>query len=255
MPCCRPTFGSRTSRMPPAIFTRASAPAARSTSTGSSTRPSSRRSCTATHGTSFLPWTSRPCVRRQGAPRPPRLRGVPGGRLRRRIERPDHSPDRMGSRRRAGRAAASAHRGRRLPAPHGALVRQVDFERLPRHVAIIMDGNGRWAAQRHLPRVEGHRAGIDAVRDVVEIVGAARDRRADALRVLGRELEAPGTEVSTLMALLKRYLRLELNALLSNNIRFRVIGRAEENWRPTSARSCGRRRRPRATPACCSTSR
>jgi undecaprenyl diphosphate synthase len=50
--------------------------------------------------------------------------------------------------------------------PDEALVRQIDFERLPAHVAIIMDGNGRWAAKRHLPRVEGHRAGIDAVRDV-----------------------------------------------------------------------------------------
>ena len=48
------------------------------------------------------------------------------------------------------------------------LARQVNFERLPAHVAVIMDGNGRWAAQRHLPRVEGHRAGIDSVRDVVE---------------------------------------------------------------------------------------
>src|SRR5436189_276202 len=48
------------------------------------------------------------------------------------------------------------------------LARQVNFDQLPAHVAIIMDGNGRWAAQRHLPRVEGHRAGIDSVRDVVE---------------------------------------------------------------------------------------
>ena len=52
--------------------------------------------------------------------------------------------------------------------PDEALARQVNFEQLPAHVAIIMDGNGRWAAQRHLPRVEGHRAGIDSVRDVVE---------------------------------------------------------------------------------------
>ena len=48
------------------------------------------------------------------------------------------------------------------------LARQVNFEQLPAHIAIIMAGNGRWAAQRHLPRVEGHRAGIDSVRDVVE---------------------------------------------------------------------------------------
>ena len=52
--------------------------------------------------------------------------------------------------------------------PDEALARQINFEQLPAHIAIIMDGNGRWAAQRHLPRVEGHRAGIDAVRDVVE---------------------------------------------------------------------------------------
>ena len=57
-----------------------------------------------------------------------------------------------------------------LPAgsPEEGLARQVQFDRLPRHVAVIMDGNGRWAAQRHLPRVEGHRAGIESVRDVVE---------------------------------------------------------------------------------------
>ena len=57
-----------------------------------------------------------------------------------------------------------------IPAGHPdeALARQVHFDRLPAHIAIIMDGNGRWAAQRHLPRVEGHRAGIDAVRDTVE---------------------------------------------------------------------------------------
>ena len=52
--------------------------------------------------------------------------------------------------------------------PEEALARQVKFDRLPQHVAVIMDGNGRWAAQQHLPRVEGHRAGIESVRDVVE---------------------------------------------------------------------------------------
>ena len=57
-----------------------------------------------------------------------------------------------------------------IPPGHAdeTLVREIQFDRLPAHVAIIMDGNGRWAAQRHLPRVEGHRAGIDAVRDSVE---------------------------------------------------------------------------------------
>jgi undecaprenyl diphosphate synthase len=108
------------------------------------------------------------------------------------------------------------------------LARQVDFTRLPRHLAVIMDGNGRWAAQRHLPRVEGHRAGIESVREVVE--GSARL----GIRVLTlyafsvENWKRPASEVSTLMMLLKRYLRLELNTLLRNNIRFRVIGRIEE---------------------------
>ena len=74
--------------------------------------------------------------------------------------------------------------------PELALARQIDFDRLPAHVAIIMDGNGRWAAQRHLPRVEGHRAGIDAVRDTVETSARLGHRRSDALRFLGGELEA-----------------------------------------------------------------
>jgi undecaprenyl diphosphate synthase len=108
------------------------------------------------------------------------------------------------------------------------LARGVNFERLPAHVAVIMDGNGRWAAQRHLPRVEGHRAGIDSVREVVE--GSAR-LGIQVLTLYAFSVEnwkRPVTEVSTLMMLLKRYLRLELDTLLRNDIRFRVIGRASE---------------------------
>jgi undecaprenyl diphosphate synthase len=112
--------------------------------------------------------------------------------------------------------------------PEEALARQVNFDRLPRHIAVIMDGNGRWAAQRHLPRVEGHRAGIDSVRDIVE-TSARLDIGVLTLYAFSVEnWKRPITEVSTLMSLLKRYLRLELNNLLRNNIRFRVIGRAEE---------------------------
>src|SRR5215204_4040575 len=109
-----------------------------------------------------------------------------------------------------------------------ALARQVDFARLPQHLAVIMDGNGRWAAQRHLPRVEGHRAGIESVREVVE--GSAR-LGIGALTLYAFSVEnwkRPVTEVSALMTLLKRYLRLELNTLLRNDIRFQVIGRMEE---------------------------
>src|SRR5881392_498123 len=112
--------------------------------------------------------------------------------------------------------------------PDETLARRVNFEQLPAHVAIIMDGNGRWAAQRHLPRVEGHRAGIDSVRDVVET--SARIG-IDVLTLYAFSVEnwkRPRAEVNTLMMLLKRYIRIELGTLLQNNIQFRVIGRPDE---------------------------
>src|SRR5919205_2426478 len=108
------------------------------------------------------------------------------------------------------------------------LVRQVNFERLPEHIAIIMDGNGRWAAQRHLPRVEGHRAGIDAVRDTVETAARLGIKVLTLYAFSMENWKRPAAEISTLMMLLKRYLRLELNTLLRNDIRFNVIGRSED---------------------------
>jgi undecaprenyl diphosphate synthase len=108
------------------------------------------------------------------------------------------------------------------------LARQVNFDRLPAHVAIIMDGNGRWAAQRHLPRVEGHRAGIDSVRDVVESSARLGIGVLTLYAFSVENWKRPRAEVNTLMMLLKRYIRLELGTLLKNNIRFKVIGRAEE---------------------------
>jgi len=111
--------------------------------------------------------------------------------------------------------------------PDEALLRQVDFERLPAHVAIIMDGNGRWASSRFLPRVEGHRAGIHAVRDVVESSARLGIQVLTLYAFSVENWKRPASEVSTLMMLLKRYLRSELDTLLRNNIRFRVIGRPE----------------------------
>ena len=112
--------------------------------------------------------------------------------------------------------------------PEEALAKQVKFDRLPQHVAVIMDGNGRWAAQRHLPRVEGHRAGIDSVRDIVESSARLGIKVLTLYAFSVENWKRPPTEVSTLMMLLKRYVRLELNTLLRNNIRFKVIGRAED---------------------------
>jgi undecaprenyl diphosphate synthase len=94
-------------------------------------------------------------------------------------------------------------------------------------VAIIMDGNGRWAARRHLPRVEGHRAGIDAVRDTVETAARLGIRVLTLYAFSVENWKRPRSEVSVLMALLKRYLALELDTLRRENIRFRVCGRRE----------------------------
>src|ERR1041385_6797784 len=108
------------------------------------------------------------------------------------------------------------------------LARSVNFEQLPAHIAIIMDGNGRWAAQRHLPRVEGHLAGIDAVRDTVETAARLGIQVLTLYAFSIENWKRPAAEISTLMMLLKRYLRSELKTLLTNDIRFNVIGRMDD---------------------------
>jgi undecaprenyl diphosphate synthase len=95
---------------------------------------------------------------------------------------------------------------------------------LPRHVAIIMDGNGRWAAKRSLPRLEGHRRGVEAVRRTVR---AAADLGISYLTVYGFSAEnwsRPADEVADLFGLLKRFIRIDLAQLHANNIRVSVIG-------------------------------
>ncbi len=108
------------------------------------------------------------------------------------------------------------------------LARQIDLSRLPVHIAVIMDGNGRWAAERNLPRVEGHRAGIDSVRSSVELSARLGVKVLTLYAFSVENWKRPRTEIAVLMALLKRYLRLELATLLKNNIRFRVIGSQRE---------------------------
>ena len=100
----------------------------------------------------------------------------------------------------------------------------LDRARLPRHVAIIMDGNGRWARGRGLPRVMGHRSGIKAVRAVVEM---AREAGIEVLTLYAFSVEnwkRPVDEVSMLMRLLNEYLRRELSTLMKNEIRLNVLG-------------------------------
>jgi undecaprenyl diphosphate synthase len=111
--------------------------------------------------------------------------------------------------------------------PEELLARQIDADRLPAHVAIIMDGNGRWAAQRHLPRVEGHRAGIASVRETVETSARLGIPVLTLYAFSIENWKRPRAEVAALMALLRRYLRSELHMLLEHGIRFKVIGRKD----------------------------
>jgi undecaprenyl diphosphate synthase len=106
---------------------------------------------------------------------------------------------------------------------------RLDPKRLPRHIAIIMDGNGRWARRRHMPRVAGHRAGVAAVRSTVET--AARIHiPALTLYAFSEEnwKKRPKSEVDFLMRLLCRYLKAEVPTLTKNNIRLEYIGRQHE---------------------------
>jgi undecaprenyl diphosphate synthase len=98
---------------------------------------------------------------------------------------------------------------------------------VPRHVAVIMDGNGRWAARRHMPRLAGHRAGVEAVRRTVQ---AAGDMGIEALTLYAFSSEnwrRPPDEISDLMGLLRFYLKREIAALDRNGVRLRLIG----DWR------------------------
>jgi undecaprenyl diphosphate synthase len=109
------------------------------------------------------------------------------------------------------------------------LYRRLDPLRLPKHIAIIMDGNGRWAKRRHMPRVAGHRAGVEAVRSTVET--AARIHiPALTLYAFSEEnwKKRPASEVGFLMGLLSRYLKAEVPTLNKNNIRLEYIGRQHE---------------------------
>ena len=109
------------------------------------------------------------------------------------------------------------------------IFKRLDPNRLPKHIAIIMDGNGRWARRRHMPRVAGHRQGVEAVRYTVE-TAANIGIQALTLYAFSEEnwKKRPKTEVAFLMRLLSRYLKLEVPRLNRNNIRLEYIGRQHE---------------------------
>jgi undecaprenyl diphosphate synthase len=108
------------------------------------------------------------------------------------------------------------------------LLRRLDLKRLPQHIAIIMDGNGRWAQHRHLPRIAGHRAGVKSARDIIETCARLN---ISALTLYAFSLEnwrRPKAEIDFLMRLLREYLRKELPIIHKNNIRMMIIGRPEQ---------------------------
>src|SRR5881398_1466361 len=112
--------------------------------------------------------------------------------------------------------------------PDQKLLAAVDWNRLPKHVAIIMDGNGRWAALRGQPRIAGHRAGVEAVRASVD-TGARLGLGALTLYAFSTEnWKRPRYEVEALMRMLRKYLRIELDEIHRQNIRFQTIGRTAE---------------------------
>jgi undecaprenyl diphosphate synthase len=108
------------------------------------------------------------------------------------------------------------------------ILERIDPDRMPRHVAIIMDGNGRWAKARSLPRVEGHRAGIRSVRETVEAAARLGFEVITLYAFSTENWKRPRHEVLTLMGLLKEYINRELNNLRDNNLRFRPIGRIDQ---------------------------
>ncbi len=115
-----------------------------------------------------------------------------------------------------------------VTAEEALILEKLDWERLPRHIAVIMDGNGRWAQKRHLPRVAGHRAGTQSARTTIETCARLK---VEALTLYAFSVEnwrRPKAEIEFLMQLLREYLRKEMPLIQRNNIRMRFLGRPDE---------------------------
>jgi undecaprenyl diphosphate synthase len=122
------------------------------------------------------------------------------------------------------------------------LLRQINPDRLPSHIAIIMDGNGRWARRRNQPRVAGHRAGAEAVRATVESAARLGISYLTLYAFSTENWKRPRLEVDALMGLLREFLRKEVRSLKRNNIRFQTIGR-ERGLESAVSREIDRARR------------
>jgi undecaprenyl diphosphate synthase len=116
------------------------------------------------------------------------------------------------------------------PADHeeAELLDKLDLKRLPEHVAIIMDGNGRWAEKRHLPRIAGHKAGVKTAREIIETCARLHLPYLTLYAFSLENWRRPQAEVDFLMRLLREYLKRELPVIHKNEIRLLVIGRSEQ---------------------------
>jgi undecaprenyl diphosphate synthase len=123
---------------------------------------------------------------------------------------------------------AASHPLGTVTAEEAYLLEKLDLSQLPRHLAVIMDGNGRWAQRRHLPRIAGHKAGTEAARTTIETCARLK---IEALTLYAFSVEnwrRPKTEIDFLMQLLREYLRQEMPLIQRNNIRMRFLGRADD---------------------------
>jgi len=123
---------------------------------------------------------------------------------------------------------AASHPLGTVTAEEAYLLEKLELNELPRHVAVIMDGNGRWAEKRHLPRIAGHKAGTDTARTTIETCARLK---IEALTLYAFSVEnwrRPKAETDFLMQLLREYLRQEMPLIQRNNVRMRFLGRSDE---------------------------
>ncbi len=114
------------------------------------------------------------------------------------------------------------------------LLSRIDKSQLPKHLAIIMDGNGRWAAKRHLPRIAGHKEGISAVREIVTFARELGIRFLTLYAFSNENWNRPTTEVSQLMRLLGLYLKKELKTLMADKVCLKAIGQIDRLPKPVA---------------------
>lgn len=123
---------------------------------------------------------------------------------------------------------AASHPLGAVTAEEAFLLEKLDLTRLPRHLAVIMDGNGRWAQRRHLPRIAGHRKGTETARVTIETCARLKIQALTLYAFSVENWRRPKAEIDFLMQLLREYLRQEMPLIQRNNIRMRFLGRADD---------------------------